>query len=146
MCFVILLKEQQTYQKHDHSKIYLFFPISCKNKRGYMWVAQIGKYISTWIISRVVLLLTRRSVKRMIDVISKPSCKSPVIQAVLKNREFFFVLVQSSRLVFTARTTDSNELGWFFKLLIIQRKMTVLSVVRWEQTTGDYRKDIVLIQ
>lgn len=58
----------------------------------------------------------------MIDVISKPSCKSPVIQAVLKNREFFFVLVQSSKPVFTVRTTDNNELGCSFKLLIIHTK------------------------
>lgn len=54
------------------------------------------------------MLLTRRSVKRMIDVISKPSCKSPVIQAVLKNSYFYFVSVQSSGSVFTARTTDNN--------------------------------------
>jgi len=57
------------------------------------------------------MLLTRRSVKRMIDVISKPSCKSPVIQTVLKNREFFFVLVSSSWKEFMVRTTDNNQLG-----------------------------------
>lgn len=91
------------------------------------------------------MLLTRRSVKRMIDVICKPSCKSPVIQAVLKNRQFFFVLVQSFRPIFTARTVDNNELGQSFNLLITQQVFST-KCGRWEQVTGNNRREVVLLE